>query len=614
MSNKKLILKNKDGIEFEASVRKALPVTADRVRYQGFKQEKLILKKDTIRIKGHSPLACDILFERDVPIKLRDGITIYTDIFRPNDGKEHPAIIAFSPYGKEIGGQWLDDVPLRAKVSKKLTSGLEKFEAPDPSYWVEKGYCIINPDLRGAYNSEGIILFFGSGYGRDGYDIIEWAAEQSWCNGKIGMSGNSWLAISQWFIAAEKPPHLSAIAPWEGLADCYREVATQGGVPMPEFVKLLTDTFSSTENGGVEDPIETMIKNPIMNAIWEDKIANLEAIDVPAYIVASYNNPIHTNGTFDGFLKISSKEKWLRIHNSGEWDDYYKKENVEDLRKFFDKYLKGINNNWDKTPKIRMSVLNPGGKDIINRVEEEFPLKRTEYKKLYLNAQDKGLYNNPIKTENFHKYDSDSKKPFVNFKMKMEEKTEITGYMKLRLWVKAQSHDDMDLEIRVQKLNKFGMKYIGFPMQEPVAKGHMRVSLRELDEIKSTEYKPYQTMKNIQKLKKDEIVPIDIAIWPMGMIFNKNEYLQVTVSAFKSPKEGKDSFGFGTAKITIPKEGYTYFPNEKVEMITIGGNAKEVTEDSKKEILPKDINKGEHIIYTGGEYDSYLYVPIIPNK
>ncbi|MGI5889107.1 MAG: CocE/NonD family hydrolase, partial [Oscillospiraceae bacterium] len=207
------IRKDNQGRDMEVPVRKALDVNSRSARYPGFKPEKLLLKKGSIRLKGYMPLPCDILLERDTAITLRDGVTIYADIFRPADDKKHPAIMAMSPYGKEIGSQWLDDTPNHAGIPMEATSGLQKFEGPDPAYWCSHGYVIINPDVRGAYNSEGVIQFFGSDYGRDGADIVEWAAKQEWCNGRVGMSGNSWLAISQWFVAAQNPEHLAAIAP-----------------------------------------------------------------------------------------------------------------------------------------------------------------------------------------------------------------------------------------------------------------------------------------------------------------------------------------------------------------------------------------------------------------
>lgn len=612
-----MVLKDKNGKDLKVPVRKAQNVESPSARYTGFKQETLLLKKESIRLKGYMPLPCDIILERDVPIKLRDGVTIYTDVFRPNDDKKHPAIIAMSPYGKEIGSQWLDDTPNHAGIPMEATSGLQKFEGPDPAYWCDHGYAIINPDVRGAYNSEGVILFFGSDYGRDGADIVEWTAEQIWSNGKVGMSGNSWLAISQWFVAAQRPKHLCAIAPWEGLSDCHREIATRGGVAMPEFVKMLSDSFASTENGGVEDCISMMNQGLTKNPYWEDKAAELEKIEVPAYIVASYTNPIHTYGTLEGYRRISSKDKWLRIHNTGEWDDYYHIGHTEELRKFFDHYLMDQQNDWENTPKVRVSVLNPGGTDIVDRVEKDFPIPRTDYQKLYLNAEKRKLEKNSRQEESSVIYNSDKKGKAV-FTMKMEEDTEITGYIKLRLWVEAMDHDDMDLYVCLEKRRPCGLKYkysLG-PGMDMSAKGYMRVSLRGLDKERSREENPVQSMEKEQKLKKGEIVPVDILIWPMGLLFKKGDVLRLTVSGYKTRKMWKGPFKLKMAKIELPKEGYTYMPDENPEMYTIGGaemfgGSGGMVETTQ---MPHDVNKGRHTIHTGGRYDSYLYVPVIPKE
>lgn len=161
-AQQEIVLHDVNGKKMKAALRKALPVEAPRVRYPGFKQETLVLKKGSIRREGTRPLPCDILMERDVPVKLRDGVTIYTDVFRPVSGEACPAILAWSPYGKEVGGQMLDDVPMRSGVAKSATSGLEKFEGPDPAYWVAHGYAVVNPDKRGAYMSEGNLLYWGT--------------------------------------------------------------------------------------------------------------------------------------------------------------------------------------------------------------------------------------------------------------------------------------------------------------------------------------------------------------------------------------------------------------------------------------------------------------------
>ena len=94
---------------------------------------------------------------------------------------------------------------------------------------------------------------------------------------------------------------------------------------------------------------------------------------MPAYVVASYSNTLHTAGTFRAWRRMASPEKWLRIHNSQEWPDYYDQANVEDLRQFFDRYLKDIDNGWEHTPRVRYSVLDLHGGDLTSQAATEFP-------------------------------------------------------------------------------------------------------------------------------------------------------------------------------------------------------------------------------------------------
>lgn len=610
VAQQELTLHNADGKVMKVALRKALPVSAERVRYPGFKQETLVLKAGSIRREGAKPLSCDILLERDVPIRLRDGVTIYADVFRPVGNDVCPAILAWSPYGKEIGGQMLDDVPLRSGVPLDATSGLEKFEGPDPAYWVAHGYAVVNPDKRGAYMSEGNLLYWGHEDALDGCDVIEWIASQKWCNGKVGMSGNSWLTVSQWFIAAERPEHLAAIAPWEGFCDHYRESGTRGGIPTPEFPEMIAETFSSA-HGMLEDQPRMIVEKPFLCDYWLDKAARVENIDIPAYVVASYTNSVHTHGTFAGYRRMASKEKWLRVHNTNEWFDYYTPENVDDLRRFFDHYLKGMDNGWEKTPKVRLSVLNPGGRDIVGRAEDEFPLARTVYRKLYLSAADSTLQASLPQQEITDIYQSAAKDNKVTYRYRMDKPTEITGYMKLHLWVSAPDHDDMDLAVRVEKLSKDGQPLPDRAGNRIVATGQLRVSLRQLDTLRTTEAEPYYTFTGEQKLKPGEIVPVEIEIWPMGLFFEKGEILQLTVGAYQPEKA---AIPFGSAKITVPEEGFTYMPGQPVKMMTLGGDATECADPSEVVTSPATHNVGRHCIYTGGRYDSYLYIPEVPAK
>lgn len=608
-ARQEITLHDAQGREMKVPLRKALPVDAPRVRYPGFKPKKLVLKAGSVRREGAMPLPCDILLERDVAIKLRDGVTIYADVFRPVGDEACPAILAWSPYGKEIGGQMLDDVPMRSGVPLSATSGLEKFEGPDPAYWVAHGYAIVNPDKRGAYMSEGNLLYWGHEDALDGCDVIEWIASRPWSNGKVGMSGNSWLTVSQWFIAAERPEHLAAIAPWEGFCDHYRESGTRGGIPAPEFPEMIAETFASA-HGMLEDQPRMIVERPFMCDYWEDKAARVENIEIPAYVVASYTNSVHTHGSFAGFRRMASKEKWLRVHNTSEWFDYYTPENVEDLRRFFDHYLKGIDNGWEQTPRVRLSVLNPGGTDIVGRTEEEFPLARTQYRKLYLSAADSTLCTTLPDQQAVSEYQSDSVRHEVTYRYRMEKPTELTGYMKLHLWVSAPDHDDMDLAVRVEKLSRDGQPLPDRTGNIIAATGLMRVSMRQLDEARSTEAEPYYTFTTEQKLKPGEIVPVEIEIWPMGLYFNEGEMLQLTVGAYQPANA---AIPFGSASISVPREGYTFMPGQPVDMITVGGNATQCADPTDVVVSPATHNAGRHRIYTGGRYDSYLYVPEIPD-
>lgn len=586
--------------------RKGLPPEAARARAGKFKTETMILKKGTIRREGALALPCDILFEKDVPVTLRDGTVIYADVFRPVDEEQHPAIMAWSPYGKEIGGQWLDDVPGRSGVPRDAVSDLQKFEGPDPAYWVAHGYAIINPDSRGAYESGGNLNYWGSEMAKDGADTIEWIASQPWSNGKVGMSGNSYLTVSQWFIAAEKPAHLAAIAPWEGFSDHFHETANRGGIPNPVFPEVIFESLASRHL--LEDQPRMVVEYPFMNAYWEDKKAKLANISIPAYVVASYTNDVHTHGTFEGYQQIASQEKWLRVHNTNEWFDYYDPAHVEDLRKFFDHYLKGEDNGWEETPAIRLSVLDPGHEDIVDRLEKTWPLEGTIYKKLYLS--DTGTLGSPQPEETAISYDA-ADPHGTSFRMKFDKDTELTGYMKLHMYVEAQGSDDMDLAVTVQKLDKEGNPIPDRMTGRPIcAYGYLRVSQRALDEEKSKSYDPVLKNESEEKLSAGEIVPVDIAIWPMGMKYHKGESLLLTVMPYLAP-DASIVPPFGSAKVTVPKDGFTYEPGTHPEMITLGGNETETGAPEDRVTPPANRNHGTHKIHMGGKYDSYLQVPFV---
>ncbi len=190
------------------------------------------------------------------------------------------------------------------------------------------------------------------------------------------------------------------------------------------------------------------------------------------------------------------------MHRNFEWPDAYSYENLEELERFFARYLKLERNGWELTPKVRIEVQDTGEFNYMtNRPEENFPLKRTKYEKLYLDAADMSMKKEPVEGEAKAAYDSAEEE--ITFDYRFEEDTELTGYMKLRLYVAAESYNDMDLFINVQKLSTDGtfLPITLFGEPHPGVWGKMRVSRRKLDEKLSTDYCPVQAHTCEEKLE-----------------------------------------------------------------------------------------------------------------
>ena len=167
--------------------------------------------------------AYKLLIERDVDVPMRDGARLKADVFRPDDGGKFPAILNLGPYQKDK--LWVPPANLEEKATPNMN-----WETVTPEWWVPKGYAAVRVDGRGSGKSPGQCEPWSLAEAVDFYDAIEWAAAQPWCNGKVGLSGISYFAINQWFVANLQPPSLKAIMPWEGFADIYRDALFHGGI------------------------------------------------------------------------------------------------------------------------------------------------------------------------------------------------------------------------------------------------------------------------------------------------------------------------------------------------------------------------------------------------
>ncbi len=544
------------------------PCTPEEFKAMSVEERETAKIQPSLNQRTYSP-EDGIVCMQDIPVKMRDGVIIYADIYKPEAEGRYPLIISWSFYGKRpFDGQSEWQI---MGVPPQTVSDMSKFESADPGYWCRRGYAVANVDPRGIGHSEGDFVQFGTQDGKDGFDFIEWAASQSWCNGRCALSGNSCVAMTQWRIASQQPPHLTCIAPWESTTDMYRESLCEGGIPAHSFVRLvMKEACGPNYMDSTPDNLE---KYPFINCTyWKDKDPIWENVTIPVYQTACWNH-FHLRGSINAFRKCKSRRKWLRVHRDFEWPDAYSNENLMDLELFFARYLKLERNGWELTPKVRIEVQDAGEYLFMkNRPEENFPLKRTKYEKLYLDASDKSMKKEPVQEKAMAAYDSETGE--ISFDYRFEEDTELTGYMKLRLFVAAESYNDMDLFIAVQKLGTNGdlLPVTLFGEPHPGAWGKMRVSRRKLNETLSTDYCPVQAHTCDEKLEPGQIVPVDIEIVPTSRFFHKGQQIRVSVAG------------------------------------------RYIRGDWFEPLMWNTDNQGNHLVYTGGEYGSFLQIPVIPPR
>jgi predicted acyl esterase len=475
-----------------------------------------------------------VRYERDVEVRARDGVVLRVNVFRPEGDAKVPVILSAHPYGKDAlprKGLFGYRAPMLYRVMRQRGharfSAWTSWEAPDPGYWAARGYAVVNCDLRGFHRSDGEGSVFTRSQGRDCHDVVEWAAAQPWSNGKVGMCGVSYLAISQWLTAAERPPHLAAICPWEGFTDPYRDLCYVGGIREDGFVPFWAGQLKG-ETRNRDDVRAEQLARPRPDAWWEARTPKLEDIDVPVLVCGSFSDHnLHTRGSFEGFRRVSSKDKWLYTHRNGKWVEFYSEAARTMQARFFDFFLKGEATGMRDVPPVRLEVRDVGHVVHEVRAEREWPLARTRWTQLHLHA-DGALRAAAPAASGEVAYDTAG--GCASFAFRFDADTELTGPMKLRLHVEARGADDLYLFAGVRKIRDgrevvFEGSY-GFG-RDMVARGWLRASHRRLDAAASTPYSPVLRHDREEKLGAGDVVPVEIAILPSATLFRAGDVLRL---------------------------------------------------------------------------------------
>src|SRR5919202_1145113 len=278
-------------------------------------------------------------------------------------------------------------------------------------------------DSRGAGRSPGYIDHFSPRETQDFYQCIEWAGKQRWSSGKVGLNGISYYGINQWHVASLQPPRLAAMCIWEGAADWYRDMTHHGGIVCTFWANWYDMQVKTVQYGlGERGPRSRVTGEPVCGpeTLSEEELARnrcdfgseirahplddeyqkarspaWEKVTVPFLSAANWGGQgLHPRGNFEGFVRAASRDKWLEVHGIEHWTHFYTDYGRTLQLRFFDHFLKGEDNGWDRQPRVLLQGRHPGEK-FVERAENEWPLKRTEWTKFYLDPLTRSLGREP---------------------------------------------------------------------------------------------------------------------------------------------------------------------------------------------------------------------------
>ncbi|MET0874629.1 MAG: CocE/NonD family hydrolase [Pseudolabrys sp.] len=488
----------------------------------------------------------------DVPITMNDGLVLRADIFRPvKDGKD-PVILSYGPYAKSLAFQdgypsaWQRMVDKYPDVTAGSSNLYQSWEVVDPEKWVPHDYVCVRVDSRGAGCSPGFIDHFSPRETKDFYDCIEWAGVQPWSNGKVGLNGISYYGINQWHVASLQPPHLAAMCIWEGAADWYRDMTHHGGVLSTFWenwydMQVKTVQYGAGERGkrsrvhgelvcGPETLSDAELarkradfgteiaSHPMDDDYHRARSAKWDKIVTPLFSAANWGGQgLHPRGNFEGFVRAASKQKWLEAHGIEHWTHFYTDYGREQQLRFFDYFLHGKKEGWAKQPKVPLQVRHIDR--FAPRAESEWPLKRTRWTKFYLDPSAMTLTTKkPSGTAQLKFVAMSDGLTFLTPPLAKE--TEITGPSALRLFASSSTSDaDFFIVLRVFTGDLKEIVFQGaIDPHTPIGQGWLRASHRKLDKKLSRPYRPYHTHDEKQPLKKNQVVELDVEIWPTSIV------------------------------------------------------------------------------------------------
>jgi putative CocE/NonD family hydrolase len=386
------------------------------------------------------------------------------NVFRQSGAEARPVVLSIHPYGKDNlpkrrGDTWTFSAQYRVlRQPQPVTfSALTGWEAPDPAWWTARGFVVVNADSRGCGHSEGTGTLLSRREADDTYDLVQWIAGQPWSDGDVVMLGVSYLAISQYAVAALRPPALRAICPWEGFTDAYRDLTFPGGVRERGFTRMWSRNVRRHTRKAYE--LERMQDiHPLRDEFWRSVAPELSAITVPMLVCGSFSdNNLHSRGSIRAFTRGGSGHARLYTHRGGKWTSFYSEAALGEQLKFF----RGVLDGAGASRSVRLEVREDRDTVVAVREEAEWPLARTRWRPLYLG--DGGMMA-PEPSAGPGSVAFGTRSRAASFTWTVPEDIELTGPMAARLWVELSGCDDANLFVGVEKwrCGRFGGRFVGF--------------------------------------------------------------------------------------------------------------------------------------------------------
>jgi len=565
--------------------------------------------------------------EWDAPIAMDDGLVLRADVFRPSDEGRHPVILSYGPYAKGLSFQegyksnWARLIRAAPEVLEGSSNKYQCWELVDPEKWVPDGYVCVRFDSRGAGRSPGVIDIWSAREARDLYHCIEWAAAQPWSSGKVGMNGISYFATNQWQVGALRPPHLAALCIWEGFSDYYRELARHGGI-LSGFTEswyerqILRMQHGVGERGArsvvtgepvagpetlapevlaknTTDPAGEALRRRVVDDYYRSRMVDFGKIQAPLLSAANWGGQgLHPRGNYEGFLAAGSKEKWLEVHGDTHFTHFYSNYGMGLQKRFFGRFLKGADTGWDRQPRVSLNIRRPGERFTL-RAENEWPLARTQWTKMYLHPD--GQLKSVTVTDS-SKLSYDVTGEGLTFSTPpMREELEITGPVAAKLWLSSDTTDaDVFLVMRVFDPAGKEVTFVGSnDPRTPVGLGWLRASHRKLDPERSRPYRPWHAHDDEQPLTPGAPVELDIEMWPTCIVVPPGYRLALTVRGKDYEYDGTDA---GIANAPYPMKGIGPFTH------------------ADPRDRPASIFGGRKTLHFAAGRMPYVLLPIIPGR